>query len=120
MRDTRHNVISLTDINVHGVARIVSFDDGRAFKNKENIAYLSMPVPGDTFVTNKTHSRNPKVRTNRYMLQAISALARRPKIIPGIHCCSPLLWFSSFPFTFRPQLAKPSAIADYPKMSQPG
>ena len=34
MRDTRQNVISLTHIHVHGVARIVSFDDGRAFKDK--------------------------------------------------------------------------------------
>jgi hypothetical protein len=89
MRDTRRNVISLTDINVHGVARIVSFDDGRAFKDKENIAYMSMPVPSDTFVTNEANSRNPHVRTNCYMLQAISALARRPKIIRGVHRRSP-------------------------------
>jgi hypothetical protein len=34
MRHTRQNVISLTHIHVHGVARIVSFDDGRAFKDK--------------------------------------------------------------------------------------
>lgn len=91
MRDTRRNVISFTDTNVHGVARIVSFDDGCAFKDKENIAYMSMPVPGDTFVTNKTDSRNPNVRTNCYMLQAISSLAWRPKIIRGVHRRSPLL-----------------------------
>jgi hypothetical protein len=72
MRDSRRNVISLTDM--------MGFDDGRAFKAKGNIAYMSMPVPSDTFVAHKAHSRNPHVRSNGYVLQAVRALARRPKI----------------------------------------
>ena len=48
MRDTRQNVISLTDIHVHGIARIVSFDDGRAFKDKENIAYITTRLIAET------------------------------------------------------------------------
>src|SRR4029453_18165062 len=89
MRDTRQNVISLTDIHMHGVARIVSFDDGRAFKDKENIAYMSMPVPRDALVVHEAHSRNPHVRANCDMLQAIGTLAWRPKIVRGVHCRSP-------------------------------
>ena len=68
MRDSRRNVISVTDIHVNGFAWIVSFDDGRAFKTKENIACMSMPVPRDTFVAHEAQSRNPHDRSNCYML----------------------------------------------------
>src|SRR6476620_7490132 len=56
---------------------------------KENIAYMSMPVPGDTFVTHEAHCRNPHVRTNCYMLQAIGALAGSRRLFAGSICRSP-------------------------------
>jgi hypothetical protein len=56
MRDARQNVISVTHVHVHRVAWIVSFDDGSAFKTKENIACMSMPVPRDTFVAHEAQN----------------------------------------------------------------
>src|SRR6266850_3724219 len=93
MRDTRQNVISLTDIHVHAIARIVSFDNGCAFKDKENIAYISMPVPRDTFVAHKAHSRHLHVRSNCYMLQAVRALiSLRPGPARKVERCRTCSW----------------------------
>jgi hypothetical protein len=40
-------------MNDGGVARILSFDDRRTFKTKENVACMRMPVPRDTFVAHE-------------------------------------------------------------------
>src|SRR5262249_44308731 len=92
--NSRQNVISTTHIDEHGVARIVSFDDRRAFKAKENIACMSMPVPRDTFVGHEAQSRDSHVRSNCYVLQAVSALTRWLKIVRSHHCRLPWLWVS--------------------------
>ena len=96
MRHSRQDVVSVTHMDKHGVARVMGFDDRRAFQAEENIACVRVPVPIDTLVAHEAQCRHAHVRSHCDMLQAIRA-------------------FSVYFLHVRAQFAEPGTVADCPE-----